>query len=188
MRRLLRFIPESLLTPHGLREHRFLGRWAHLLHHRRLWALTRRGVALGAAVGVFFAFLAPVAQIPFAVAAAIALRAHIPAAALGTLVTNPITFAPFYFLAFHIGGGVRYTLGLGDAVAAAAGAPKIVFSLEGLAGAAGDIAVGMAIMGVTGSALAYLAVLHGWRLRVLLALRHRRRRRARDLVKSLDTR
>lgn len=177
MRSLLRFIPDSLRTPHKLGEHRFFGRWAHLLQHPRLWVLNRRGVALGAAVGVFFAFLAPVAQIPVAVAAAIALRAHIPAAALGTLVTNPVTFAPFYFLAFHIGESVRHALGMGDAMAAVPGAPKIVLSLEGLAGAAGDIAVGMAVMGVAGSALAYLAVLQGWRLRVLFALRRRAKRR-----------
>lgn len=185
MRRLLRFVPTGLLTHHGLREHRLFGRWAHLLHHRRLWAITRRGVARGAAAGVFFAFLAPVAQIPFAVAAAVALRGHIPTAALATLVTNPLTFAPLYFLAFHLGSGVRYALGLGDAMAAAVGAPKIDFSLEGLAGAAGDIAVGMATMGIVGSALAYLLVLAGWRLRVALALRRRGQRhsRAKDLTR-----
>lgn len=176
MRKLLRYVPASLHTPHGLKDHRLFGRWAHLLQHRRLWAITRRGVAIGAAVGVLFAFLAPIAQIPVAVTVAVAFRGHIPTAALATLITNPFTFAPFYFLAFHLGNWVRYALGLGDAMAAAVGAPRIDFSLEGLAGAAGDIAVGMATPGIVGSALAYMLVLGGWRLRIVLALRRRRRR------------
>jgi uncharacterized protein (DUF2062 family) len=55
------------------------------------------------AVGVFFGFLIPIAQIPFSAAVAVALRANIPAAIASTLVTNPITFGPVYYLAWQVG-------------------------------------------------------------------------------------
>ena len=37
-----------------------------LLQHPRLWHWSRRGVALGVGLGVFFGLLVPVAQIPLA--------------------------------------------------------------------------------------------------------------------------
>ncbi|WP_248595486.1 DUF2062 domain-containing protein [Candidatus Accumulibacter phosphatis] len=82
-------------------------RWlAPYLGHPKLWHWSRRGVALGVGIGVFFGLLIPIAQIPFAAAAAVILRANLPAAAASTLVTNPITFAPVYFAAYKIGAWV----------------------------------------------------------------------------------
>jgi len=60
-------------------------------------------VAGGAAPGLFFGLDSPVAQMPLAAAGAILLRAPLPAAALGTLVPNPITVGPIYRLACHTG-------------------------------------------------------------------------------------
>jgi uncharacterized protein (DUF2062 family) len=46
-------------------------RWlAPHLGHPRLWRWSRRGVAIGVALGVFFGLLIPVAQIPLAAAGA----------------------------------------------------------------------------------------------------------------------
>jgi uncharacterized protein (DUF2062 family) len=73
------------------------------LHHPQLWHITRRGVALGVALGVFFGLLVPIAQIPLSAAAAVVLRANIPTAVASTLVTNPVTFAPIYYAAYHLG-------------------------------------------------------------------------------------
>ena len=58
---------------------------------------------MGVAVGVFFGFLIPIAQIPFAAATAIVLRANLPVAAASTLVTNPVTFGPVYYGAYRLG-------------------------------------------------------------------------------------
>jgi uncharacterized protein len=75
-------------------------RWLGLLLEREwLWRLNRRTVASGAALGVFFGLIIPMGQMPLAAAAAILLRAHLPAAALGTLVSNPFTVGPIYWLA-----------------------------------------------------------------------------------------
>lgn len=89
------------------REQLAAGRWtgwlAPWLGDRRLWRLSRQGVALGMAIGIFFGLLIPVAQIPASAAVAIVLRANLPAAMGSTLVTNPVTFAPIYFLAYKVG-------------------------------------------------------------------------------------
>lgn len=82
---------------------RWLSWLAPWLHHTKLWHWSRRGVAMGVAVGVFFGLLIPVAQIPISVASAVVLRANIPAAALSTLVTNPVTFGPIYYGAYQLG-------------------------------------------------------------------------------------
>jgi uncharacterized protein (DUF2062 family) len=63
----------------------WLGPW---LHQPKLWHWSRRSVALGVALGVFFGLLIPIAQIPLSVAAAVVLRANIPAAAASTMVTG----------------------------------------------------------------------------------------------------
>jgi hypothetical protein len=100
--RLRRLIPK--------REHLQQNRWLRwlgpYLHHPRLWHWSRRGVAMGVALGVFFGLLIPIAQIPLSAAAAVILRANVPAAAASTLVTNPVTFGPIYYAAYQLGAWV----------------------------------------------------------------------------------
>lgn len=92
------------------REQIMQNRWLAWLHpflaHPQLWHWSRRGVALGVALGVFFGLLIPIAQIPVSAAAAVVLRANIPAAAASTLVTNPITFGPVYYAAYRLGNWI----------------------------------------------------------------------------------
>ena len=79
-------------------------RWiAPWLGHPSLWHWSRRGVSLGMAIGVFFGLLIPIAQIPVTAAVVVLLRANLPAAAASTLITNPVTFGPVYYAAFHLG-------------------------------------------------------------------------------------
>ena len=75
----------------------------HDLANPKLWHWSRRGVAAGAAIGLFIGFLIPIAQIVLAVVAAVFIRANVPVAAAGTLVTNPLTVPPIYFAAYHLG-------------------------------------------------------------------------------------
>jgi uncharacterized protein (DUF2062 family) len=69
----------------------------------QLWRFSRRGVALGVAIGIFFGFLMPLAQIPASAIAATLFRANIPIALGSTLITNPVTFAPIYVVAYKVG-------------------------------------------------------------------------------------
>ena len=76
---------------------RWLAWLAPWLDRPRLWRWSRRGVALGVGLGVFFGLLLPVAQIPISAVAAVLLRANLPAAVGSTLITNPVTFGPIYY-------------------------------------------------------------------------------------------
>lgn len=82
---------------------RFLKWMGPTLMHPQLWHFSRRGVALGVGLGIFFGFLIPLAQIPVAAVSATLLRANVPTAIASTLVTNPVTFAPIYVIAYKLG-------------------------------------------------------------------------------------
>lgn len=102
IQRLRRLMPSQ----QHLQRNRWL-RWIGPgMFHPRLWHMSRRGIALGVAIGVFFAFLIPIAQIPMSAALAVALRANIPAAIASTLVNNPLTFPPVYYAAWKVGSWV----------------------------------------------------------------------------------
>lgn len=97
----------SLLpTRDSVRDNRWLRWLGPALLHPRLWHMSRRGLALGLALGVFFGFLVPIAQIPLSAAAAVMLRANLPVAMASTLVTNPATFGPIYYAAWRVGSVV----------------------------------------------------------------------------------
>ena len=97
--RLKRFLPtrDSL---HNKRSLRWLLPW---FKHPHLWHMSRKGIAVGLALGVFFGLLVPVAQIPLSATAAVLLRGNVPTAVASTLITNPVTFAPVYIGAYHLG-------------------------------------------------------------------------------------
>jgi uncharacterized protein len=95
-----------LPNPQTIKDNRWLRWMGPALHHPRLWHFSRKGIALGLALGIFFGLLVPVAQIPLAAGAAVALRANLPMAVASTLVTNPVTFGPVYFGAYHLGKAV----------------------------------------------------------------------------------
>jgi uncharacterized protein len=90
-------------TRESLHNNRWLNWLGPRLHHPRLWHMSRKGIAMGLALGVFFGFLIPVAQIPFSATFAVVLRANVPVAIASTLVTNPVTFGPVYFGAYKLG-------------------------------------------------------------------------------------
>ncbi len=92
-----------LPTPQSLKESRLLKPFASYLHHHSLWQFNRRSVAAGVAIGLFFGILVPFAQIFLAATAAVILRVNLPSAAFCTLITNPFTFPPIYYLAYRIG-------------------------------------------------------------------------------------
>ena len=174
---LRRLLPD----PEHLRAHRWLRWLAPAMQHPRLWRLTRRGVALGVAIGVFFGLLIPIAQIPLSAAAAIVLRANLPTAVASTLVSNPVTYAPLYYAAYRIGGAI-----LGeeaprqDAVPAAPrepGAPGwLAYWGNRIAALGRPLLLGMAIMATTAGLAAWLLVTWLWRLKVWWDWRRRGRR------------
>lgn len=161
-------------------------RWlAPRLQHPRLWHLSRRGIAMGLALGVFFGLLIPIAQIPFSVAAAVLLRANVPSAVVSTLVTNPVTFGPVYYAAWRVGkvvvgepvaeGDLPPTLP--DAAPAPAGERWWDTVRRQLGSVGKPLIVGLAIFACVFGTLTYFLVSAIWHLKVRLARRRRLRRR-----------
>ncbi|GIZ53716.1 DUF2062 domain-containing protein [Noviherbaspirillum aridicola] len=160
-----------------LRRNRLLRPLARHLDQRALWRISRRGVAGGVAVGLFFGILVPFMQIFLAAAAAIALRVNLPVAALCTLVTNPLTFPPIYYLAYRIGDAVTGSLTALPEVAASlpeAGLDGWLSQALAWVQSFGlPLAAGLAILACGSAAIGYGLVQLAWRLR-----RWRRPRRA----------
>lgn len=179
-KRFHRFLPD----PQTLRGHRALRWLGPTLHHPRLWHVNRRGIAMGLAVGVFFGLLMPVAQILFAAVAALVLRANIPAAVGSTLITNPVTFAPVYYAAYHLGA---WMLGHADVPlaevdlehVAAKTETGLALWMDRLATVGPPLALGLLTLAVSLSVLIYFAVHWAWRLRIMRAWQRRRARRPR---------
>lgn len=179
LERFRRFLPD----PHTLREHRALRWMGPWLHHPRLWHVNRRGIAMGLAIGVFFGLLIPVAQILFATAVALLLRANIPAAVGSTLITNPITFAPVYYAAFHLGewmlGRAHVPVSEVDLESVAANtATGLALWMDRLAAVGAPLALGLLTLAVSLSLLIYFAVHWTWRLRIVRAWQRRKTRRS----------
>lgn len=124
--------------------------------------MRRSSVAGGAAAGVFLAFLTPVAQIPLAVAAALALRLNLPVAVAATFVNTPLTFAPVYYGAFQLGSWIMPETAEGIA--------------EGVVARGMPLMVGTAVIAVSAALVAYLTVQVLWILKARRRLKRMQRR------------
>ena len=162
-------------------QHKMLRWLGPTLTQPSLWHINRRSIAMGLAIGVFWGFLIPVAQIVFAAIMAVFLRANLPMTMGSTLVTNPVTFAPVYFLAYQFGD---FLLGRsGPDVTEemlSAQMSQISVTSMGWMERIGDIAAplftGLAIFATVGAILGYITVSLLWRLAVVLRYRKRQRR------------
>jgi uncharacterized protein (DUF2062 family) len=98
-----RFFRKFALKRHQVSEQWFMSPFRHLLHDRRLWGIRRRTVVPAFAIGLFIAFLPTPGHTIMSILSAIAFRVNIPVAAVSTLVSNPVTMGPMYYLAYQLG-------------------------------------------------------------------------------------
>ena len=163
-----------------------LGRWEilrPLLERAHLWHWSRRSVAIGSAIGVFYGFLIPIGQIPASALTAAILRANVPIAVGATWVTNPFTTAPAYYGMYKLGDWILNS-----------NSSTSTEELSGIMSRAGEVGaallVGAPITAVVLAAVTYFGVSVAWRLRVLrrrpllvgrirTALQRRRQKQAR---------
>lgn len=176
MKRLRDWLPSD----EAIRANRWLRCLGPALHHPRLWHMSRRGLALGMALGFFFGLLVPLAQIPLSAAAAVALRANVPAAVASTLVTNPVTFGPLYYAAWRLGstllGDPADAPGLPIAAVEESSADESWWAQarRRILGVGKPLMLGLAIMATASGIATYFLVSLAWRLSVLWK-RYRRR-------------
>lgn len=151
---------------------RLIRPFAHYFGHGSLWHMNRRSVARGVAIGMFFAFMTPVAQTVFAALASIPFRANVAVAALATFITNPITTPPILFLAHLIGMRTLHFFGLADEHQEMLGSISSLWSEAPVI--LGATAIGMFLIAAFAAIVSYFAVDLFWRWR--LAQRWRTRR------------
>ena len=181
-KRVKKFLPAS----DKVSQHKMLKWLGPTLTKPSLWQINRRSIALGLAIGVFWGFLIPVAQIVFAAIMAVFLRANLPMAVGSTLVTNPVTFAPVYFLAYQFGDWLLGDQGTEVTEAMLAQQmSQISVTSTGWIDRIGDVAAplftGLAFFATVGALLCYLIVTLLWRLAIVLRYRKRQRRFAKSL-------
>jgi uncharacterized protein len=186
-----KFITKFLPNREKLEQNRFLRWLGPTLLHPNLWHINRRSIAIGLAIGVFMGLIIPLAQIPVAAVIAVFLRANLPIAVVSTLVTNPFTFAPIYYMAYRLGAFI-----LGETNHKAAEA-ALNAQAENLGDNLGDgltrwiekitemgepLILGLVIFAVVGAALSYFMVRLLWRLQVMWRLHQKRKRHKKRLL------
>jgi uncharacterized protein (DUF2062 family) len=142
-------------------QHPRLQPYADKLSDPQLWRLQHEAVARGVAVGLFWGFAIPAAQLLVAAVHCVKWRANIPGAALMPMVTNPLTIGFWLWLAYQLGSRV-----LGDEVQADVSMsllPAQWLSEYGL-----PTLVGMGLFAVGTAISGYLLVKVSWRLNVVL--------------------
>lgn len=164
------------------RDHLMRSRWlapvAHHFHDDRLWQIERGSVARGVAIGLFFGLLLPLAQFLFAVLFSIWLRGNVAVAAAATLITNPLTFAPIYWLAHRIGSALlghptaqasaeaaMVQAQTESAASAASGASWLSATWEVVQSAGPPLILGLSILAVAGALVGFALVWLMWRTR-----------------------
>lgn len=169
----------SKLLPNmdSLVAHPLLGPMASRLKDPALWRLRQESVARGVAVGLFWAFVAPFAQVLIAAVHCAFWRAHIPIAAAMTLITNPLTLVFWLWLAYLAGSWVTGAVG--------AAPPASVTDLsDWLLVHGGTAILGMGMFAVGGSVGGYFLVKATWRTSQWVRRRNRvRKGRASSKVK-----
>lgn len=165
-------LKEALPSKQWLATHPWLKPLAHRLLEPSLWHARHEAVARGAAIGVFWAFAIPVGQFLMAAAHCVLWRGNIPVAAGVTLITNPLTFTFWLWLAYQVGSTL-----LGGGAEAVASTPEPEPSASGmldwLLSYGAPTALGMGIFAVVGATLAYFSVKLAWRLRIWFKRRGR---------------
>jgi uncharacterized protein len=185
---LLQRVRQHIPSREQLQTNRWLTWLRPWLQRPQLWHWSRRGVALGVSIGLFFGLLIPVAQIPLSVAASVVLRANVPAAAVSTLISNPLTYGPIYYGAYRLGLWATGETGSRRAHALATSAAGNIEATvpstkadvpaptawQRIRALGKPLLVGMALSAAASGLLAYGLITVGWRLQVLYKRRKRR--------------
>ncbi len=164
---------QLLPTRAGMTAHPWLRPIATRLRDPQLWRLQHEAVARGVAVGTFWAFVLPVAQIVAATVHCTWWRANIPVAAAMTMLTNPLTIGFWLWLAYQ--AGVRV---LGEPMLAAQ-SPS-TGAMAWVAEFGWPTVVGMGMFAIGGAATGYLGVKLVWRLRIWI------KRRRLSIFRTID--
>ncbi len=154
-----------------LESHPSLRALAPYLADPKLWHWSRRGVAAGVAIGLFVGLLIPVAQILAAAVVAVFLRANVPVAAGTTLITNPLTVPPIYYLAYQIGAWLT-----GEETPASFSGADPATLLNHLQEIGATLFIGLGVSAPLVALVSYLLITNVWAWRVASRRRRQKQR------------
>lgn len=146
--------------------------FGNMLHEPNLWHLNRHSVSVGVGIGLFVAFLPVPGQMFIAPAIAVLMRANLPIAIAMIFITNPLTMAPVFLLAYKLGQMILHT-------------PPMDFQLElswrwlssEFSRIWQPLLLGSMIMSVSASSIGYTVMNALWRFAVRKRWKERRKKR-----------
>ena len=169
-----RWITSHVPRRENLHRYRLLRPFAARLSRSDLWRLNHRSVPRAVAVGLGVGIIIPVLHTVIAALVAVPTRANVAIAAGATLVVNPLTIPPMYYLAYRIGVWELDKETIVDSAQAEHVSGELSRMLFWIHHASGPIAVGILTLAVTMSVLGYLLSSLGWRWWVASKWRARR--------------
>lgn len=104
-----KFIRRLLPSHTSVKGNKSLKMFGKVLHDPNLWHLNRRSATGAFGIGLFFAFWPVPFQMFLSAGAAIPLRVNLPLSIATVWITNPITMAPIFYMAYLIGSTVLGT-------------------------------------------------------------------------------
>ncbi len=171
---ILKSIIPSAARVREMRSLQVLGEW---VYEGNLWHINRYSASMAFFVGLFVAFMPIPGQMLVAALLAIALRCNLPLSVGLVWVTNPVTMAGIYFLAYKVG-----------AIIIDAPVRELAFELSfhwlthSLAAVWKPFLLGCLVCGLFFGSLGFFVMSQLWRWRVSYQWRKRRRlREARSL-------
>ena len=152
----------------------WLAPFGDLIHDPNLWVIRRRNVVPAFALGLFVAYLPFPGHMLTAALLALALSVNIPVAVLSTLVSNPLTMGPMYYLAFSVGQSL-----LGQAPRPFEFEMSFAWLFERFAYIWQPLILGCVLLGAILSLIGFIALDLLWRASISDYLARRRQRRKR---------
>lgn len=161
-----------------IHQNRMLRPFARHLSKPELWRMHRRSVPRAVAIGLGVGIIIPFMHMLVAALLAIPLRANVAVAAAFTLLINPLTIPPIYYLAYRVGRWeLRADSVVIDPQTAQQASGELARFLFWIHHASGPIALGIVTLAFLAALLGYVLTAIVWRL--WLASKMRRRREAR---------
>jgi uncharacterized protein (DUF2062 family) len=159
-------------------ENRLLRPFAHHLAKPELWRMHRRSVPRAVAIGLGVGIIIPFMHMVIAAVMAIPLRANVAIAAAVTLLVNPLTIPPMYYLAYRTGQWeLRADAAVMDPGPAQQASGELARFLFWIHEASGPIALGILTLAIAAAVVGYFFTAVVWRMWLASKLRRRRHQR-----------
>jgi hypothetical protein len=170
------WLKHHIPTRETIHEYRLLRPFARHLSKPELWRMTRRSVPRAVALGLGVGVTIPFMHMAIAAVLAIPTRANVAIAAVAALlISNPATYGPLYYAAYHIGSWeLHHDATLMDPKAAAQVSGELAHFMFWIHHASGAIALGVLTLAASAAVIGYMVSALSWRWWLGSKWRHRR--------------